>query len=1287
MRRYLHLRTKIGGEGCGSRSRGGGRPYRAALGLATAALVCALGLMPQSAAASKDVVRTTGSEASEIGGGLFSTPRGVAVNQTGNGKVPAGTFYVVDSGNRRIQRFGPTGDFVSAWGWGVATGKEAFEICEVAASCRAGLPGAGAGAFGSNGAQGIAVDQANGNVYVSDQAFQNRRIDVFSASGAFQGAFGWGARSSANEFQFCTALTGCSSANVSAGGQGGKLGTAIGGLAVDAAGKLYVADKTNRRISVFKPILTGTAVTGIEFLRAFGRDVVTTGKPNDAGTTAFEVCDTAAGNVPADCKAGTAGTEAGSFGGTNASPADVAVDSEGNVFALDFSNKRVQEFSPASMPVEENFGSAELEAVFGAGATLQSIAVDPSTAPNHLLVSGSRVGSENEIAVAELDHSGANALGVGLAHGEGLESTQSNGLGVAPASLGGNVYVSSSNGENRLFVLNEPPLIQPVGAITGTTAVLKGTVVSNEIDVTFHFEYSIDGVNWIKAPAADADAGSQPGTIEVEDEVGGLTGSQLYRVRLVQDRPAGGGSITSGETTFETGPSAPTVSGTVASQLSDRAATLNGQLNPENQPTTYWFEYGLADCLTNPCTSVAASESSGGGLRPVAQGLTGLEPETVYHFRLVAANGTGTTAGPDRTFATLASGSALPDRRAYELVSPADTGSIVPSAKGLGEAEGRDCFATSLATAGGDSVIFLGKGGTLPGVKGNGFLDEFEAVRTAEGWTTDLVSPSGEETSRPPGGGCVSADHRYSTLLTGESPFDTGSLAVGGEETSYVHRLGASFEVAGQGSVVNDQDADVRWITAGENKIVFTSGLQLEPNAPESAGPGFGQEGDAAAVGAIYERSPGEATRTVSLLPGGLSPDPSTETTFYEGVSKDGSAVAFKVEEGLTGATTLYERRDGTTLPVITSPSFGGATFAGLSASGDKAFYVEPDNPGESFSSQVGQLFAFSVDGEATTPITPGGGASFVNVSADGSHVYFTSPEQLDGGNGIAGANNLYVWDGGAPRFIAVLDPADVVTGTGEPSLASWARSVASPEQTTLSGPASDPSRATPDGDVLVFESRASLAGNDSGGYREIYRYSADDEGLTCVSCSPSGELTSADSELQVFAPAFASVSAIVDIANVTDDGQEVFFQTKGSLVPEDVNQAYDVYEWKEGRLSLVSAGDGSPSFLYGMTPDGHDIFFTTSDRLVPQDRSAIISIYDARVDGVSAVSTTPRPPCQDDSCQGTPGSTPQLPAASSAAFQGAGNARPHRPHVRPHKKRHQKHHHRRSRHNRGGAK
>lgn len=85
-------------------------------------------------------------------GGTFklNEPVEVAVDEA------TGDVYVVDRGNHRLQEFGPKGEFISAWGWGVADGQEKYEVCTSA--CQPGLAGSGKGEFNEPGA--IAVDNS-----------------------------------------------------------------------------------------------------------------------------------------------------------------------------------------------------------------------------------------------------------------------------------------------------------------------------------------------------------------------------------------------------------------------------------------------------------------------------------------------------------------------------------------------------------------------------------------------------------------------------------------------------------------------------------------------------------------------------------------------------------------------------------------------------------------------------------------------------------------------------------------------------------------------------------------------------------------------------------------------------------------------------------------------------------------------------------------------------------------------------------------------------------------------
>ncbi|MHB8620168.1 MAG: flippase activity-associated protein Agl23 [Chloroflexota bacterium] len=83
--------------------------------------------------------------------GKFFGPRGIAIGAHGN-------VYVTDTGNKRVQKFSPTGTFLTMWGQG----------------------GASSGQFEEP--MGIAVGPG-GNVYVADT--WNRRIQKFTPAGTF----------------------------------------------------------------------------------------------------------------------------------------------------------------------------------------------------------------------------------------------------------------------------------------------------------------------------------------------------------------------------------------------------------------------------------------------------------------------------------------------------------------------------------------------------------------------------------------------------------------------------------------------------------------------------------------------------------------------------------------------------------------------------------------------------------------------------------------------------------------------------------------------------------------------------------------------------------------------------------------------------------------------------------------------------------------------------------------------------------------------------------------------
>jgi DNA-binding beta-propeller fold protein YncE len=87
-----------------------------------------------------------------------------------------------------------------------------------------------------------------------------------------------------------------------------------------------------------------------------------------------------------------------------------------------------------------------------------------------------------------------------------------------------------------------------------------------------------------------------------------------------------------------------------ATGIKSSEATVGGTVNPEALASSYYFEYGT----TKSYGSKTAEVSAGSGVANVAASklLTGLTPNTTYHFRVAETNSTGTTTGEDHTFTT-----------------------------------------------------------------------------------------------------------------------------------------------------------------------------------------------------------------------------------------------------------------------------------------------------------------------------------------------------------------------------------------------------------------------------------------------------------------------------------------------------------------------------------------------------------------------------------------------------------------------------------------------------------
>ncbi|HEY7257112.1 MAG TPA: hypothetical protein VH476_10570 [Solirubrobacterales bacterium] len=224
----------------------------------------------------------------------------------------------------------------------------------------------------------------------------------------------------------------------------------------------------------------------------------------------------------------------------------------------------------------------------------------------------------------------------------------------------------------------------------------------------------------------------------------------------------------------------------------------------------------------------------------------------------------------------------------------------------------------------------------------------------------------------------------------------------------------------------------------------------------------------------------------------------------------------------------------------------------------------------------------------------------------------------------------------------------------------------------------------SPSGDDAVFPSTVQFTGASNGGHEEIFRYDAPSDEIACISCNPTNAVAAGDASLAR------------DGLSLTDDGR-VFFDSNDPLVPSDLDNREDVYEWDNGRTSLISTGL-SPfnSSLLSASADGTDAFFFTRDTLVRQDlNGSLVKVYDARENGGFPYSPPPVSCKASDECHGAGTQQPPPPTINTVTGS-TGNSAEKKPgrHCKPGfvkrhghcVKSHKRHHRRHRRHAKRGG-
>jgi hypothetical protein len=1104
-----------------------------------------------------------------VGAGQLTNARGVATDPE------TGHVYVAELTNQRISEFTAWGEFVKAWGFGVADGTTpALQTCgpeatPPTATCKKGVQGTGRGGF--RNPQGVAVD-SNGNVYVTE--FTSRRVQKFDSQGNFLLMFGGEVNKTkvqqrkAQEQNLEPVTVTKQEENLCPVAPSDECQTGVGG---SGQGQF---DWTAGAVSVIAVSSTGVVHVG-------DKDRVQ--KFNPDGTFSSEIKISEAGMVEG-----------------------LSVDPDGNIYVITGNAPRIRKLSPSGTVLD-----TITEAVNGRGesVTIVPAALATDSLGNLFAVDDQpdELGQPDRLQVLKFAPDG----GQKASFGEG-EFTDSSGVGVNPI---GNVYVINKSTTNS-YVRAYGPLPHVYGA----------------------------------PPEA------LPEVVSESEH---------------------------------------------AASVGTTSAVVRAAINPHFFPTTYYVEYGPADCsepgaacLRQPAPPGAELASQRERAVPTNDVLlSALMSGAVYHYRFVATSENGTVFGPNRTFKTHLPGSfALPDDRAFEMVSPPAKNSAEVGAPGT--MSGLSFSPTPLqASLTGDAIAY-------PSFTAFGEAESASAAttylsrRSGAGWSTANITPENEESRTWAPFRSFSSDLSFAALIQKEPKLDPA--AVEGFENLYLrdNRTAPGSLRALTTETPRGPDAGVGFCvgfagaSADSEHVILTAKGALTPDAPEESG--F----------SLYEWTEGELS-LVSVLPSGEPAHPSASASFGAGgdcemdqailhnaISADGSRIFW------TTGGQLFARIDGTETVQLDARQgdpgpAGGSKFWAASDDGSKVFFTSPNKltSDASGGGVLGDLYLYDFDAEPdkrltdlTVDPTPGSDPPVVQgvlgASEDGAYVYFVANGVLDDG-AIAGQRNLYVWHRGEGlHFIRTLSQDDEKIGNG---MDGWVHfSGASGIDSSWSRlPGEQVARVTPDGRHLAFVSVASLTGYDNIGQgsgepvSQVYLYSADSDTLACVSCNPSGARPIGFSELPVW------VTPHEQPRYLSDDGGRLFFLSHDALVLRDTNGMQDVYEFEReglgsctadstafsktsgGCLYLVSTGNsGEHSFFLDASPEGRDVFLSTRERLVPADEDERFDVYDARVGGGFPPPPPPPDVCVGEACRPADPAPPAI-APASPGFIGEGNLRP----------------------------
>ncbi len=761
--------------------------------------------------------------------------------------------------------------------------------------------------------------------------------------------------------------------------------------------------------------------------------------------------------------------------------------------------------------------------------------------------------------------------------------------------------------------------------------------------------------------------------------------------------------------------------------LTDNSATLHGLVNPEGSPfsTGYHFEYRRD--VDSKFINVPHNEGGfpadidvGGGTSdvPAEVGIEGLEPNTLYHARLVAnrKEGGGTGISEDLTFTT------KPVPPVLSLIAAThvtDTHATLQAAIDAKHAPTKyhfeygttSAYGTSLpANLEGDAGSKLGPSGVFEQLDGllPGTTYHFKVVATNVGGTVEgedltfhtyssaeLVWPARDlEMVNNPDKGNQNA---FPAPGIWRNP-----ISYSGNEVAWGTFSGAPGSPSGFAAIfLAKRDPATGWHSQAigpKSAEEMIGGGDLF-YAVSAASKDFSTYVVAAEAGFFDTNHPHVWVRLTLDGEQELIQDTGAESLSRVAVSDDGEHIVYQTPEG-----EFIDLHDGVKAEIPT-PSCGFEIEQNGNVEGGYPYLATKDfsrffvhSNGNDASCESPGVYMINRLTGTISEIAPGG--HFIRTNPDGTVVIFTRADGPEGKD-----VNYYKWteSGGAeclscglipepksPEAAVVSDDLSHIYFIMRPPGGNFefhnvfALNVQGHTVKRIAAIRSEvgenPMEVTPDGKTLIFMNIQNYvaSADDTGGSGQLYRYDDDTGYVECVSCRGTA------------GPQDGGIGGSYGVPfKMSADGSTISFVTDVALTVDDINARVDVYEWHNGVTRLVTDGESEFSRigsdapgLWGLSEDGRTLLFGEGGvPITGNEIDHLTNAYAAVVGGPGFPPPNPPAHCVEDSCQGPLQAPPVLETQGSEKFSGPGNPVPNRGHKKGKKRAKHKH---RKRHRHG---